>query len=254
MNNVTGRCVYMTWYEQSFGADYLTVYRHRNSEQAKREVGQLLDWLRLPSQAKVLDLCCGMGRHSMSLADFGFDVTGMDLSEILLARAREIDTSFLVRWIQGDMRNIPLPEACYDAVVNLFTSFGYFEKEQDNKQVLLEIERLLKPDGRWIIDYLNPEVVIASLVPKSERTEKGVTIVENRFVEEGMVKKKIEIMEENQPPRIYIEQVQLFNLSDFERMLHSTSLVVDKIVGDYTGAKYDAFSSPRMILIGHKTE
>lgn len=244
----------MTWYKQSFGVDYLTVYSHRNSEQAKREVGHMIDWLRLPTQAKVLDLCCGMGRHSMSLAEFGFDVTGVDLSEILLARAREIDTTSQVRWLQGDMRNIPLPDECCDAIVNLFTSFGYFEQEQDNKQVLLEIERLLKPNGRWIIDYLNPEVVISNLVPKSERTEKGVTIVENRFVEEAMVKKKIEILEENQTPRIYLEQVQLFNLSDFERMLHSTSIVVDKVVGDYTGAQYDAFSSPRMILIGHKTE
>lgn len=244
----------MNWYEQSFGVDYLTVYRHRNSEEAKREVGQMIDWLRLSSQAKILDLCCGMGRHSMSLADFGFDVTGVDLSEILLSRAMEIDTTSQVRWLQGDMRNIPLPDECCDAIVNLFTSFGYFEQEKDNKQVLLEIERLLKPHGRWIIDYLNPEFVISSLVPKSERTEKGVTIVENRFVEEGMVKKKIEVVEENQLPRIYMEQVQLFNFFDFERMLHSTSLVVDQVIGDYTGEQYDALSSPRMIIIGHKTE
>ncbi|CAM4264970.1 hypothetical protein PAAL109150_17865 [Paenibacillus alkaliterrae] len=93
----------MTWYEQSFGVDYLTVYKHRDAEQAKREVGHMIEWLQLPSQAKILDLCCGMGRHSISLADFGFDVTGVDLSEILLTKARESDAQSRINWLQGDM-------------------------------------------------------------------------------------------------------------------------------------------------------
>lgn len=242
----------MSWYEQSFGIDYITVYHHRNEEQAAREVGQMIRLLQLPEQAKVLDLCCGMGRHSLCLAGLGFDVTGFDLSQVLLAEARARDSASQVRWVHGDMRHIALPKAGYDAVVNLFTSFGYFDCDEENRKVLSEMDNVLKPNGKWIIDYLNPDVVVSRLVPESERKKNGVTIREVRSVEDGIVKKQITISEGNESPRNYMEQVKLYRLSDFERMLQGTSLVVDQIYGDYAGSEYVADASPRMILVGHK--
>lgn len=237
----------MSWYEQSFGVDYLTVYNHRNAEQAEREVAQMMQWLRLSNQAKVLDLCCGMGRHSLSLARLGFDVTGFDLSKVLLKEAKAKDISSVVRWIQGDMRNILLPNTAYDAVVNLFTSFGYFDHDEENRKVLSEMDKVLKPRGKWIIDYLNPDVVVSRLVPESERKENSVTIREVR-----MVKKQIAVCEEEGSPRHYLEQVKLYTFSDFKQMLKDTSLVVDQAFGDYSGSKYVPAASPRMILVGHK--
>ncbi|MCQ6559919.1 class I SAM-dependent methyltransferase [Paenibacillus mendelii] len=242
----------MSWYEQSFGVDYLTVYNHRNAEQAEREVAQMMQWLRMPNQAKVLDLCCGMGRHSLCLAELGFDVTGYDLSEVLLAEARAKDTTSNVRWVQGDMRNLPFPNHAYDAVVNLFTSFGYFDEDEENCRVLSEMDKVLKPHGKWIIDYLNPDVVVSRLVHESERKENTFTIREVRTVKDGMVKKQIAICEDIGSPRYYMEQVKLYSFSDFMRMLQGTSLVVDQAFGDYSGSTFVPAASPRMILVGHK--
>jgi ubiquinone/menaquinone biosynthesis C-methylase UbiE len=242
----------MSWYEQSFGVDYLTIYNHRNVEQAGREVAQMMQWLRLPNQAKVLDLCCGMGRHSISLASLGFDVTGFDLSKVLLAEAGAKDTASTVHWIQGDMRSLPFPKHAYDAVVNLFTSFGYFDQDEENRKVLLEMDKVLKPRGKWIIDYLNPNVVVSRLIHESERKENSLTIREVRTLENGMVKKQIAVCEEEGSSRHYVEQVKLYTFSDFKRMLQDTSLVVDQAYGDYLGSGYVATSSPRMILVGHK--
>jgi ubiquinone/menaquinone biosynthesis C-methylase UbiE len=242
----------MAWYEQSFGADYLTVYKHRDCTHAKREVRQMIDWLGLPPGAKVLDLCCGMGRHSFTLSEYGYDVTGVDLSEALLAEARKRDDFFKVKWLRGDMRHVPLPCVRFDAVVNLFTSFGYFEDDRENRKVLLEIERLLLPGGKWILDFLNPDAVVGSLVPQSVRREGSVTIREARYVEDGMVRKQIAVLEPDRKPRTYIEQVKLYRLPDFERMLRGTSLVVNQLFGDYSGAPYNAATSPRLILVGKR--
>lgn len=242
----------MAWYEHSFGNDYLTVYKHRDCHHAGREVLQMIEWLRLPQGAKVLDLCCGMGRHSFAMADFGYEVTGLDLSEILLAEAKNRDRSNRVRWLQGDMRRIPLPCVRFDAVVNLFTSFGYFDEDKENRKVLLEIERLLLPGGKWIVDFLNPDAVVSNLVPYSERRDGSVTIKEARAVENGIVKKQIAVLEPDNEPRSYTEQVKLYKLPDFERMLSGTSLVVSQIYGDYSGSPYQAATSPRLILVGKK--
>jgi ubiquinone/menaquinone biosynthesis C-methylase UbiE len=242
----------MAWYEQSFGADYLTIYKHRDCTHAKQEVRQMIDWLRLPRGAKVLDLCCGMGRHSFTLAEFGFEVTGLDLSEVLLTEAKKGDHSFRVKWLQGDMRHVPLPCVRFDAVVNLFTSFGYFDDDKENRKVLLEIERLLLPGGNWIVDFLNPDAVVSRLVPHSERREGNLTIREARTVENGMVRKQIAVMEADREPRYYSEQVKLYKLPDFERMLHGTSLKVNKLYGDYSGSPYHAATSPRLIMVGEK--
>ncbi|UUZ84364.1 methyltransferase domain-containing protein [Paenibacillus sp. P26] len=120
------------WYKKSFGNDYLLVYKHRDLQGAYAEVRSMMEWLQPPEGAEVLDLCCGMGRHSMALNRFGFHVTGVDLSDVLLTEARRLDTEEEVRWVQGDMRQVPLNET-FDAVVNLFTSFGYFDTDEEKR-------------------------------------------------------------------------------------------------------------------------
>lgn len=239
------------WYEQSFGKDYLTVYKHRDLQGAYEEVRQMMDWLDLPQGAEILDLCCGMGRHSMVLSEFGYRVTGMDLSPVLLNEAKKLDHQRKVHWIQGDMRHIPI-ERTFDAVVNLFTSFGYFETDQENNQVVLEMERVLKPSGKFIIDFLNPDYVIEHLVPFSKRSTEGVEIEENRAIEDGFVKKWIALREADQAERRYLEQVRLYSLSDFESMLKKTELQINHVFGNYDQSVYNKDKSPRLIIMGHK--
>lgn len=239
------------WYEHSFGQDYLIVYKHRDMQGAYREVRQMMDWLNLPPGSEVLDLCCGMGRHSLALTDFGYKVTGVDLSEVLLAEAKRQDVQGKVAWLRGDMRKVPAAKR-FDAVVNLFTSFGYFEKDGENAGVIREMNRLLKSGGSFIIDFLNPQYVKDHLVPYSERMEGAARIEERRGIEDGFVRKRIVISEDGAPSRQYLEQVKLYDLNSFKSMLNATSLRLDLVYGGYAGEAYDPKSSERMIMIGHK--
>ncbi|OPA80287.1 SAM-dependent methyltransferase [Paenibacillus selenitireducens] len=237
------------WFERSFGEDYLIVYRHRDLHGAYQEVHKMINWLGLPAGAKVLDLCCGMGRHSVVLADQGYEVTGVDLSDVLLCEAKKQDTDNRIKWIQSDMRELPL-QGGYDAVVNLFTSFGYFESDEENMKVLYEIKRMLKPGAPFIIDYLNPIVVENSLVPFSEKEEEGVKIVQYRKIENGYVKKEIVIQDAGRDERRYLERVKLYRLDQFEEMLDKVGLQLEQVHGTYDESTYDEVNSPRMIFVG----
>lgn len=239
------------WFQESFGNDYLLVYKHRNLQGAYHEVKRMIEWLELPQGAEVLDLCCGMGRHSMALTEFGYRVTGMDLSEVLLQEARKLDLGNTVEWIHGDMREVPL-EREFDAVVNLFTSFGYFDDDRENERVLKEINRLLKPGGKFIIDFLNPGYVRSHLVPLSKRSEDGFSIEEARSIEDGFVRKRIVISQGQFPERKYIEQVKLYERASFEAMLRKSGLSLDQVFGGYDAQPHDPLESPRMIFLGHK--
>ncbi|MCD1258127.1 class I SAM-dependent methyltransferase [Paenibacillus athensensis] len=241
----------MAWYQRSFGDDYLLVYKHRDMQGAYEEVKQMAAWLRLPQGATVLDLCCGMGRHSLALTDLGYRVTGVDLSDVLLGEADRLDQEKRVRRLRGDMRSVPLDET-FDAVVNLFTSFGYFDDDAENERVLEEMNRLLKPGGAFLIDYLNPEYVRHHLVPYSERTEDGVRIQETRRIEDGCVRKRIVLSGEGEPEREYLEQVKLYDRSAFESMLLQAGLTLDAVYGGYDGSAYSAEGSTRMIFVGHR--
>jgi len=239
------------WYEQSFGDDYLIVYKHRDTAGAYEEVKSMIDWLELPEGSSVLDLCCGMGRHSMALADFGYRVTGVDLSGVLLDVARERDGSGRVEWLQGDMRSVPA-DGPFDAVVNLFTSFGYFDDDRENGKVLQEISRLLKPGGRFIIDFMNVAYVARNLVPFSSRQEGDWLIEERRTVEGGFIRKRIAIREPGQPERHYDEQVKGYGLEQFHTMAEAAGLRIDRVYGAYDGGAYDETCSPRLIMTGTK--
>jgi ubiquinone/menaquinone biosynthesis C-methylase UbiE len=241
----------MQWYEESFGKDYLTVYKHRDHHGALEEVKRISSWLKLPKGAEVLDLCCGMGRHSLALHELGYKVTGLDLSDVLLTEARKTDVRSGIQWVKGDMRRLLFTQP-FDAVFNLFTSFGYFVEDGENMAVLKEIHKYLKPGGKFVIDFLNPDYVISRLIPYSERVEEDTTIRENRNIVEDLVVKRIAIAEKNQPIRHYREQVKLYRLTDFENMFTKAGLTMDTSYGDYFGNPFERYTSSRLIMLGHK--
>ncbi|MFL0557913.1 class I SAM-dependent methyltransferase [Paenibacillus barengoltzii] len=238
------------WYELSFGEDYLLVYKHRDAQGAKHEVQRMIRWLHLPPGAKVLDLCCGMGRHSLALAEAGYQVTGVDLSEVLLREARRLDPEGRIIWHRADMRELPFQSGEFAAVVNLFTSFGYFKEDEEQIKVLREASRVLKSGGRFLLDFLNPAYVAAHLVPYSEREDAGQQIVERRRIEDGYVIKDIEITAPGGEPRHYMERIKLYELDDFRQMLKEAGLTLQNVHGDYDEELYDPNTSRRMILVG----
>lgn len=239
------------WYEKSFGEDYIRVYRHRNRQDAKKEIEAVSRWLELKPQEKVLDLCCGTGRHSISLQKMGYQVTGVDLSPALLDVAEKTSQGLGIEYIRGDMRSLPLASENFDAVVNLFTSFGYFVEDTDNRRVFEEISRVLKPSGRFLVDFLNREAVIKNLVPRSEREEDGIHILEERWIEGDFVHKLIRLRDEK-GERTYQERVKMYKREQMEEMMASTGLKVEKVQGDFEGNPYSEKESPRMIFRGRR--
>lgn len=242
------------WYEQSFGTDYMLVYKHRNWENAHKEVQSMIDWLQLPQGAQVLDIGCGMGRHALALSNFGYTVTGIDLSDILLEEARRHDETGTVKWVQGDMRELPFEAGSFDATVNLFTSFGYFSIEEDNVNVLRNIRKVLRKGGSFLIDFLNPVYVERHLVPRSERRDPytSLLIEEVRSIQDGWVQKEITVSDpyKQDEPRQYLERVRLLPLEWFERHLAECGLVLEQLYGNVDGSGYEAATSPRMIMAG----
>ncbi len=245
------------WYKTAFRYDYLRVYPHRNDEEARRQVDFLVDRLDVPPSCEVLDLGCGDGRHSLELARRGFRVTGLDLSEELLERARRrtADEGLDITFIQGDMRDPPEVRA-YDLVVNFFTSFGYFREDSENTRVLEAISRALRPGGRFLMDYLNREYVISTLVPSDLRTVEGMEVEQRRWIsgdpsEAGghvRINKQVRIREDG-AERSYDESVRMYTLEELEAMMDRAGLKVTQTYGDFDGRPVSG-DAPRNILVG----
>jgi SAM-dependent methyltransferase len=139
----------VAWYKEWFGEEYLGLYSHRDEQEAEAHVDFVERQLGEPPPRAVLDLACGAGRHTAALRKRGYRTLGVDLSLTMLAHARQLPR------VAGDMRCLPFAAGSFDWVLNFFTSFGYFEKERENFQVLEEIVRVLVPGGRFLIDIMN---------------------------------------------------------------------------------------------------
>jgi ubiquinone/menaquinone biosynthesis C-methylase UbiE len=170
----------MTWWQIYFDELYLRIFRTMvNPDRTAQEVAGAVALLDLRPGARVLDLCCGQGRHAVPLARAGYQMTGLDHSAYLLNQAqqaeREADTH--VDWVRGDMRWLPWHEQ-FDACLNLFTAFGYFQDEAQNEQVLHEVCRILRPGGRFLLDVSNRDYQLLGLWPKVWRRHGRATILE----------------------------------------------------------------------------
>ena len=151
----------MAWYEKFFGEDYIRFHLRGGEWLDERTIPQcdfVVSALELQPGARVLDLCCGQGRHAVELAKRGFGVTGFDLSEYLLGMAKERarEAAVEVEFVHGDMRELPW-ENKFDAVVLLFTAFGYLETDEEDERALQAIRAALRPGGLLLVDHHNRE-------------------------------------------------------------------------------------------------
>jgi len=151
----------MAWYEEFFGEDYVR-FHLRGGEWLEERKGSQCDFvvsaLELQPGARLLDLCCGQGRHSVALAQRGYSVTGFDLSEYLLGLAKERakEAGVEVEFVRGDMRELRWEEE-FDAVISMFTSFGYLESDEEDERVLRGVGAALRPGGQFFVDHHNRE-------------------------------------------------------------------------------------------------
>jgi len=227
---------------------YDAMYAHRDDSEAQRLSAWIAGLYPPARHRRLLDLACGRGRHSLNLARLGYEVTGLDLSKqaIHIAETRAAAAQTPVRFRCGDMRS-PLPET-FDGIVNLFTSFGYAVLDEDNRQALAAMRRMLSAGGFLLIDYLNAPFVRQRLVPMESGATQGITYQIRRWIDGDMVWKEIRLTDADGDQHRYHERVKLYDESWFRSELTALGFRIDGITGDYDGAAFKPDSSQRLIL------
>jgi SAM-dependent methyltransferase len=240
----------MAWYKEWFGEEYLELYSHRDESEAEVHVDFVEKHLaKGPRPRAVLDLACGAGRHTAVLRSRGYRTLGVDLSLTLLAH---MQARGLPR-VAGDMRRLPFREGSFDWVLNFFTSFGYFETERENFQVLEEIVRALTSGGRFLIDLMNPGPALASLKASETQALDGRAASIERWydAENKRINKRIVVSAPGEPSRTFLESVRVYSPEEVIIGLRWAGLEVEALFGNFQGESYER-DSERLILIGRK--
>lgn len=233
---------YASWFDTPY---YHTLYKDRDYTEAQAFMDNLTNYLNLPESGKILDLACGKGRHSIYLNTLGFDVTGIDLSEQSILHAKKFENESL-KFEVHDMTK-PYPET-FDAVFNLFTSFGYFETEECDLHTIKSIKEELNLFGFGVIDFMNSEYVIDNLVPEDTKSVDGIDFLLQRRVENGYIIKDISFTADGENFK-FQERVKAFTLKDFETLFDKAGVHLLDVFGNYKLQRYDSKTSPRMIMI-----
>ena len=234
------------WFASWFDSPYYNIlYQHRNFLEAEQFILHLLGRLAPQANARFLDLACGQGRHAYFINKQGFKVTGLDLAKERIAEA-QLHANDALDFQVHDMR-LPLPGK-YNFIFNLFTSFGYFEEQQDNLKVLRNVRAGLLPGGKLVLDFLNVGQILANLVPEEKKQMQGIQVRLQRRVQDGFIIKDIEVLD-GEETHHFQERVQAISKSHFEQLFVAAGLKVDEVWGDYSGSEWDEFNSPRLIFI-----
>ena len=233
---------FQNWFDTPF---YHILYDYRNDDEARYFMKNLVDFLNLSQGNKILDLPCGKGRHAVFLNEEGFKTTGADLSANSIAYAKRFENSNL-KFVIHDMRE-PLSHQ-YNAIFNLFTSFGYFNDEDSNIAVLKNFKNSLLKEGHIVIDFLNLTKVTRDLVPYERFTKKGIDFTIRKKVSDKFIVKEIEVNFDGETKH-YREQVQALDLDKMKTFAERAGLKIQHVFGDHALNAFDAYSSDRLILI-----
>jgi len=244
------------WYVHCFGREYLDLYPHRDDAEAQADVEAIIELIDPPKDEPLLDLGCGAGRHLVALHSAGFrHIVGLDLSAELLEIAAERLTKAGaegIKLVNADMAHIPYEEH-FGTVLSLFTSFGYFERDEENAAVFAAVRKAALPGGRFLIDYMNRDWVIANLVGQEEKDVAGRRVRIERRLTAGRrrVEKTTRVLGPEGEEKTYHESVRLYSPLEVEQMLEAEGFVNVRRYGSLRGAPHRS-ESPRLILVGEK--
>lgn len=240
------------WFKDWFNSPYYhQLYFNRDEKEAAAFIDKLIALLQPPPLAVMLDVACGKGRHSIHLAEKGFDVTGIDISEDSIREALLHEKENLHFYLH-DMR-LPFRINYYDYAFNFFTSFGYFNTRREHDNAIRTIAQSVKQDGCFVMDYLNVHYAEDHLVHQFEKEIDGVNYFITKWFDETHFYKKIQVEDDAlKTPLVYTEKVAKFSLGDFTEMFAYQGLQIQDVYGDYNFGGYDVKRSPRLIMIAKK--
>jgi cyclopropane fatty-acyl-phospholipid synthase-like methyltransferase len=244
------------WYRDWFrDSNYLMVYQHRDTHEAEQMLTLIEKTVGIQKESRILDLGCGSGRHSLSLAKRGYEqITGVDLSPTLLEVAEQAakEEGLSVRFEQHDMRNIP-DNWQFDLVMNLFTSFGYFETDEENSEVIGGIKKVLVKGGWLVMDFFNSQWLRHNLISHDERImPDGRRLEQTRWIEKGRVEKRLLLRSTSEAVE-FVESVRMFTLEEFKKMFEANGLRLKHLFGGYDGSEFHDATSPRLIMFAERT-
>lgn len=241
------------WFLEWFDETYLRLYQHRDSTDAMQHVELILRTLSQLSFSKsgtILDLACGGARYTSIFKNMGYRILGLDLSETLVNFGKKNDPQLNI--VVGDMRHIP---GMFDLILSLFTSFGYFEEDEENEKVIHAVSNALNDNGIFWMDFLNPSYLAQHLVPESRSCfSDDCDVIEKRRIENQRVKKDILFIDKNNQccTKTVHESVRLYTRENLESYFKKYHLQLICSFGDYTGNPWTP-DSKRTILVGRKT-
>ncbi len=237
------------WYHTFFGDDYARFDNHPQTAREVRFVRTLLAENGI-ERGLLLDVACGSGRHAAPLRRSGFEVVGLDRSDVLLQRARRRRSD--VQWVKGDMLELPFADGAFDAGISMFSSLGYFDEESRNYRVLSEIGRVLRPDGTMIVEAVNRDFFIRHAPPQSWFAKDGLTVLEAREFDPIRSRSEVDVVvQEGSERRRYHHSIRLYTVAELAMLLASLEVDVTDIAGDFDGSEFTV-DSPRMILVGQR--
>jgi SAM-dependent methyltransferase len=238
------------WFRDWFDSPYYhQLYADRDEKEAADLIGRLLRFLKPPPGSTMIDLACGRGRHACILAAHGYDVTGIDLAPGAIAFAKQFENEHLHFFVH-DMRCLFCTN-CFDYAFNFFTSFGYFKSGHEHIKAIRALSAALKPNGVFVLDYLNVPYTEKHLVPRSQKIIGGITYSITRWSDSTHFYKHIRIDDERLKKTLgFTEKVAKFR--DFDGLLAVGGLRIRRVFGNYRLDPYDEENSPRMLIVAQK--
>lgn len=241
----------MNWFEEWFDSPYYhMLYCNRSEEEAENFIRKISLALHIPPHAKVLDAACGKGRHSRTLNKLGFDVTGIDLSKNSIAFAKQFENEHL-HFAVHDIRETYNTNQ-FDFVFNLFSSFGYFDKETEDLKVIKAFAETLKPEGILVLDYLNSEWAVKVMKHRDIIQRGEVQFHIQKKLENGFIVKNIDFLIAGENHH-YQEYLKVIPLNRFEKMFAEAGFTLLQSFGDYDLNEFKPADSPRLILVARKS-
>jgi len=229
------------------------IFFERRWEQARGEVADIISLLKVSPGASILDLCCGPGRHSLQLARSGFSVTGVDRTKMYLEKARKQaeKEGLEAEFIQNDMRTFCRPDT-FNVVINLFTSFGYFEDMNDDRRVAENVYRSLRENGVFLIDTMGKEVLARVFRERDWYEVNGILVLQERRVSRNWswMENRWIMVKDGKTEESRLSH-RLYSAAELTALLRDCGFSSIDVYGDLTGTPYD-HTAKRLVAVAHK--